>query len=108
MKKWIFSALLFLSFFQVTANAISVVPISDVYKEGIYRIPNDKSYVVTAELVSDNTNTSIILVDENSSAQMYCRLMHKNEKVNLGEISNKYTMAILGNGEVSLIFTLTK
>lgn len=85
----------------IMANA---VPVSNVYKEGIYKLTDTDSYSATAKLITPGKFTSLIIIDPNSSVKLYKQFIDTNESFGLGPLDKNHTLVIIGNGEISIIY----
>lgn len=103
IKKIFLSLSIFFLLLFNCSNAVAV-PISDTYKEGIYRIDDNYSYEVIAESTTENQISSIIIVDKNNSLILYKKLEPIDKQFNLGILTKEDTIIIIGSGEVSIIY----
>lgn len=103
IKKKIFSLSIFFLLLFNCSNAVAI-PISDTYKEGIYRIDDNYSYEVIAEATMENQLSSIIIIDKNNSLRLYKKLEPIDKQFNLGILTKEDTLIIIGSGEVSIIY----
>ncbi|MEQ3339251.1 hypothetical protein [Clostridium butyricum] len=84
--------------------ATPLYPIDSIYTEGIYKIPktDSDSYNLQYRLVNNNKSCTIIILDEHNNTifkSSECR-----NQCDAGIISNKNTLIIITEGQVSLYF----
>ena len=98
-------------FILIVITTIFLIPIttsaysphnSDVYKQGVYDIGGLKEYNVSFDLLT-NTKTYVLVVDKNNELLSYLRLPY-NEKLTLTNLGDAATIAIIGPGEVAVVY----
>jgi hypothetical protein len=100
----------FLAIFLISIIAFTETPKalvkSDVYKQGIYDISEANPFRATAKLVKANGGiTSLSIVDSTGNQKFYNRFDTENESINLGVINDADLIAIVGKGEIAIIFS---
>ncbi|GAB6167571.1 hypothetical protein JCM1393_00310 [Clostridium carnis] len=113
MKKlnlFIASLLVSIFFFSISVNAINLTqPISDTYKEGVYRINDKAKYYATATLSNKNKIASLLIIDSENRIRLYKNFdtSQVNDSLNIGYISSEDTIVVLGIGEIAIRFYST-
>ncbi|MDU2674010.1 MAG: hypothetical protein E7C50_00245 [Clostridium sp.] len=103
MRRVIYILISIILMLNVTINATAYTPYtSDVYKQGVYEIGGLNEYNVSLELLND-TKTYALLVDIDNKLLTYLRLPYK-EKILLKHLGDTETIAIIGPGEVAIIY----
>lgn len=89
----------------VKASSVTINPINNVYKEGIYQIPknDNNSYNVSYQFLDKSKKSTIIVLDENYDIQY--KNINCNRKCNAGIITNKNTLVIIGDSEAAIEFS---
>lgn len=111
-KKVIYIAALIITAIIFTVHNVyantPITPISNVYKEGIYKLDkNDKGeYNLQYKFINKDRNSAIIVLDENGD--IVYKNINCNRKCNAGTITNKNTIILITDGEVELDFTKIK
>ena len=89
---------------DVNQDTSTKSPISSNYKEGFYKINDPKSYSVLIKQVTLDEPMSIIVLNSESIAQLYYKLDKVHQQVSLDYATEGYTIVVIGNGEVALIY----
>lgn len=85
----------------IIANA---VPVSNIYKEGIYKVTDADSYSATAKLITPTQFASLIIIDSNNNFKLYKQFIDTNEVFTLGSLDKNHTLIVIGNGQISIIY----
>jgi len=102
IKKFLIFLFIFIMIFSENLKAI---PISDAYKQGIYNISEIEEFKAKAKLITQNKLTSLIIVDSSGNQKFYKRFDILNEVINLGAIKNGDIIAIVGSGEIAILYS---
>ena len=108
-KKLIYiTILIIMSLIFITNNVYAntpITPISNTYKEGIYKLEkSDKGeYTLQYQFLNKDIDSAIIVLDQNDD--IVYKNINCNRKCNAGTITNKNTIIVITNGEVELDFT---
>lgn len=103
LRKTLLTLIVITTIFLIPINTSAYQPAkSDVYKQGVYEIGSLNEYNVSFNLLTD-TKTYVLLVDKNNELLSYLRLPFK-EKINLTNLGDSATIAIIGAGEVAVVY----
>ncbi|WP_195989930.1 hypothetical protein [Clostridium sp. D53t1_180928_C8] len=103
MRKSLFILIVITTIFCIPINTSAYQPYkSAVYKQGVYEIGELNKYSISFELLTDN-KTYVLLVDNNNQLLSYLRLPYK-QKINLSNLGDTATIAIIGPGEVAIVY----
>lgn len=103
LKKSFIILIIIAIMFSIPINTSAYQPYkSDVYTQGVYELGELDKYTVYFNLISDS-KTYLLLVDNNKELLSYMKLPYK-EKIKLESLGPKVTIAIIGPGEVAVVY----
>ena len=103
LKKALFILIIITTMFWIPINVCAYQPHkSGVYKQGVYEVGELNEYKVSFELLTD-TKTHILIIDSNNELLSYFRLPYK-QRISLNNLGDNATIAIIGPGEVAVIY----
>ncbi|WP_291649563.1 hypothetical protein [Clostridium sp.] len=105
LKKVLFALILIVitTIFKIPINTSAYQPYkSDVYRQGVYELGELNEYEASFELLTD-TPTYVLLADKNKEFLSYFKLPYK-QKISLNNLGDNATMAIIGLGEVAVVY----
>ncbi|GAA0076670.1 hypothetical protein UT300005_10480 [Clostridium sp. CTA-5] len=96
--------LIFLLISTITFTEVpkAIPPVSNTYKQGIYDITDIKEVKATAEFLTPNNATNLIIFNSNGYQTFYKRFDTVNEVVHLGTIKDDDIVVIIGKGEIAI------
>jgi len=99
----------FLIFFLISLIVFSespkAIPMSETYKQGIYTISQTSDFNATANLMTKNNVTSLIIFNTTGNEKFYKRFDTVDEVINLGFIKAGDSIVVVGGGEIAITFS---
>lgn len=93
-----------ISMIMFTKNAKAVLPLANVYKQGIYNITENSESDYIAKLVTPNNITTLIILDSDGDQKFFKKFNTINEPINLGRMIKGDTVIVSGTGEIAASF----
>ena len=105
MKKFITTSLISLCLLFTMIGA-APRPVTNVFKEGVYRLTNFENILAPkifyAQNVSQNKDAYLVVYDNNFLALQAIKLEPKSIKYNSVPLKSDYRIVLIGDGEVYL------
>lgn len=89
-----------------TLNSVEYkIPISNVYKEGIYRFDITCTHcTANVRLLSNDKPAVILIINEDHTERLFQKCSDSSITLNVGKLTNKDTVVIVGEGEFFINF----
>ena len=105
LKIILLSIILSTFIFSIKANATVIVPTSASYTAGVYTISDCNNYIVTAKLITPDAISSFAIVDVHGNQKIFRKFTKAYVPTSEIILEENDSIIIIGNGEVSLIFS---